>query len=98
MRRNHLPITMADDKRTLDVALRGCGQPQETALFVFIQDTLTLDHLWISPSLRDVAEQHPRLEITDEVPLRFDDNGTLVSPWALEGASVQANGRVAHRA
>jgi len=88
MRRNHLPITMADDKRALEVALRGCGEPQETALFVFIQDTLTLDRLWISPSLRPVAEQHPRLEIVEEVPLSFDAQGTMVSPWAMEGVPM----------
>jgi hypothetical protein len=94
MRRNHLPITMVNDKRALEVALRGCGEPQETALFVFIQDTLTLDNLWISPSLRAAAEQHPRLTIMDEVPLQFDQEGVMVSPWTLEGVPM-LNG-VAH--
>lgn len=94
MRRNHLPITMENDRKTLEVALRGCAEPQETALFVFIQDTLTLDEMWISPSLRQVAEAHPRLEIVDEIPLQFDEQGNMVRPWALAGTPV-LNG-VAH--
>ncbi|MCB0141431.1 MAG: hypothetical protein KDE50_16105, partial [Caldilineaceae bacterium] len=84
MRRNHLPITMNNDFQTLSVALRGCGQPQETAKFVFIQDTLTLNRLWISPSLYSVADVHPRLTVVDEIPLAFDECGTMTSPWALK--------------
>ena len=84
MRRNHLPITMNNDFQTLSVALRGCGQPQETAKFVFIQDTLTLNQLWISPSLYNVADVHPRLTVVDEIPLAFDECGTMTSPWALK--------------
>ena len=86
MFRVSLPITMADDRRALQVALRGCGQPQATARMVFIRDTLTLDHLWVSPSLREAVESHPRLSIVDEVPLGFDGHGVMTTPWTLHPA------------
>lgn len=84
-RRNHLPITMSTDKQALETSLRICGQPQETARMAFIRDTLSLEHMWISPSLRTVAEQHPRVEVLDEVPLAFSGDGDLESPWNLNG-------------
>lgn len=82
--RVHLPITMPDDRRALQVAMRCCNRPPETAGMVLIRDTLTLDRLWVSPSLRATVEAHPRLQIVDESPLAFDDHGVMTSPWALE--------------
>ena len=84
MHRSSLPITMADDRRALQAAVRGCGQPQASARMVLIRDTLTLDHLWVSPSLRAAVEAHPRLSIADESPLEFDAEGVMTSPWRLE--------------
>ncbi len=86
MWRVSMPITMADDRRALEVATRGCGQPPEAARMVFIRDTLTLDRLWVSPSLRAEVEAHPRLSIVDESPLSFDGGGIMTSPWQLEPA------------
>jgi hypothetical protein len=83
MFRVSLPITLPDDRRALQVALRGCAQPAESARMVFIQDTLTLDKLWVSPSLRKAVEEHPRLSIVQETPLAFAANGFMTSPWQL---------------
>ncbi|MCC9075292.1 nickel-dependent lactate racemase [Litorilinea aerophila] len=83
MWRVSMPITMADDRRALQVALRGCARPHDQAGMTFIRDTLTLDHLWVSPSLRQAVLEHPRLTIAEEVPLRFDEQGNMVSPWNL---------------
>ena len=83
MFRVSLPITMPDDKRTLEVALRGCAQPQADARMVFIRDTLTVDHLWVSPNLRQAVEEHPRLSILEEVPLEFAADGRMLCPWSL---------------
>ncbi len=83
MWRVSMPITMADDRRALQVALRGCARPHDQASMTFIRDTLTLDHLWVSPSLRQAVLEHPRLTIAEEVPLCFDENGNMVSPWKL---------------
>ena len=83
MHRASLPITMADDRRAIQVAVRGCGQPYEAARIVLIRDTLTLDHLWVSPSLRPAVEAHPRLSALDEMPFTFSQDGTMTSPWQL---------------
>jgi hypothetical protein len=86
MWRVSMPMTMADDRRALQVAMRGCGQTPEAARMVLIRDTLTLDRLWVSPSLRAEVEAHPRLSIVDESPLAFDAGGVMTSPWQLEPA------------
>lgn len=83
MFRVSLPITMADDKRALQVALRGCAMPQTEARMVFIRDTLTVDKLYVSPSLRQAVLDHPRLTLVEEVPLSFGAAGNMTSPWAL---------------
>lgn len=83
MQRSALPLTMADDRRAIAAVLRGCAQPQETARMVFMRDSLTLDRLWMSPSLREDIEAHPRLRIVDEAALEFDADGTMLSPWSM---------------
>jgi hypothetical protein len=84
MFRAALPMTMPDDRRALQVAVHGCGRPLETARWVFIENTLKLDQLWVSETLRPQVEEHPRLEVVSQVPLAFDSAGTLTSPWHLE--------------
>jgi len=84
MWRVSLPITMADDRRALQVAQRGCALPPGESRWVFIRDTMTLDRFWLSPSLRAEVEAHPRLDIAGETPLAFDESGVMVSPWRLE--------------
>lgn len=92
MWRVSLPITMPSDERALQVAIRGCAMPPEEARMVFIRDTLTLDTLWVSPSLRQAVEEHPRLTIEEEVPLAFSPSGTMHSPWALSDVELPVNG------
>jgi hypothetical protein len=53
---------------------------------------LTLDTLWVSPSLRQAVEEHPRLTIEEEVPLAFSLSGTMHSPWALSDVELPVNG------
>ena len=86
MLRGQLPITMADDRRALQVALRGCAVPPAEARLALITNTKDLDHLWISPSLKAEAEQNPRLRLIGEVPLAFDAQGRMTSPWAFADA------------
>ena len=83
MFRVSMPITMPDDRRALQAAIRGCAYPPEDARMVFIRDTLTLDRLYVSPSLRYEVEEHARLSIADEIPLAFDANGHMTSPWNM---------------
>lgn len=85
MFRNHLAIVMPDDRRALQVAVRGCAVPNyHDVRFTFIRDTLTLDRLWASPNMRAEIEAHPRLSVIDEVPLAFDDRGTMTHPWQFD--------------
>jgi hypothetical protein len=83
MLRNALPITMADDRRALELAVRCCGRTAETARLVFIQDTLHLAEIWVSPSLQQDVEAHPQLARLGETPLVFDPSGCMTSPWAM---------------
>jgi hypothetical protein len=83
MYRTSLPLTMPNDRAALQVALRGCARPWADARMVFIQDTLTLDHIWVSPNLRKDVEAHPRLSIQEETSLEFDAHGNMRCPWAL---------------
>ena len=80
---------MPDDRRPLQIAMPGCGRDPEAARMVFIRDTLTLDRLWVSPSLRAEVEAHPRLSVVDEAPLSFDDGGVMLEPWKLEAAQTR---------
>ena len=81
--RGGIPWTMANDIRAIQVAVRTCGQPWATAKMCFIENTLRLSKIWISPSLRAEAEAHARLKIMGEVPLRFSEGGVMRSPWTL---------------
>jgi hypothetical protein len=84
MYRGSLPMVMADDRRALMAASHCCAQPQPQTRMVFIEDTLHLDRLWISPSLAAAAEAHPRLHVVNEQPLAFSGTGNLASPWQME--------------
>ncbi len=83
MLRAALPITMQTDLRALEVAVRGTGLPHSLVDMVFIRNTKQLDMLWVSPNLEPAVRQHPRLKVVGEVPLEFDDNETILSPWKL---------------
>ena len=86
LKRSTIPITMADDQRALEVAVRTCGAaPGSAVSFVFAHNTLAVEKLWVSPALRAQVEAHPRLNIVGEAPLSFDRNGSMTSPWLMEG-------------
>lgn len=84
MYRGSMPMVMADDRRALQAASHCCAMPHPATRLVLLQDTLHLDRLWISPSLRAAAEAHPRLTVVGEAPLRFGPDGAMQSPWLLE--------------
>ncbi len=90
-----LPITMPDDRRALQVALRGCAVPPDQARMVFIKDTLSLEHFFVSPSLRQAVLDHPRLTLAEEVPMNFGTAGNMLSPWALSAVAPAVSSMVA---
>ncbi len=83
MWRASLPLTLPNDRQALSVALRGCGVPASAARWVFIEDTLNLEQMWVSASLQPAVQAHPRLVVEQEVPLHFDDSGLMRQPWPL---------------
>ena len=83
MQRVNVPITMTDDLRALEVALRCCGEPPAQARWVWINNTSKLRRLWVSPTLRAAVEADPNLRLVAETLLTFDAGGRLVSPWAM---------------
>lgn len=85
MWRASMPLTMINDERAIQAALLGCAEPPEEAKIVLIRDTLALDKLWVSESLRAEVEAHPRLAVIDEMPFAFDEGGLMTSPWEMEG-------------
>jgi hypothetical protein len=91
MYRGSLPMVMADDRRALQAASHCCAMPQPGTRMVFIENTLQLRQLWISPSLEAEARVHPRLHIAGERPLCFAPDGALVSPWAMQAEAIRSN-------
>lgn len=83
MWRASLPLTMPNDRQALSVALRGCGVPPAEARWVFVEDTLNLERLWVSPGLLKDVTAHPGLTVEQEVALRFDNAGSMQQPWLL---------------
>lgn len=81
--RNTLPITLPSDQSAIQVGFRSCARTASDARYVFIDNTLSLEHLWVSPNLRAEVEAHPRLSIEAEVPLTFSTAGVITSPWKL---------------
>lgn len=84
MYRNAIPMVMADDKRAIGAALLGCGELQHQARIVFISNTLSLEYIWVHPLMRGEIEANPRLSIESEIPLAFNKDGIMTSPWHME--------------
>jgi hypothetical protein len=85
MYRVSLPITMPDDQMAIQVAVRGSGRPAEDVRMVFIRNTSSLQTLWASPNLRAEVETSDTLVQTGVVPLSFDREGRMSSPWQIRG-------------
>ncbi len=83
--RSGVPLVMKNDLFALETASHMCGVPNpRDTRFVFMRDTLTLDTLYVSPSMRKEVEAHPRLTITREVPLSFNaECYAMQSPWVM---------------
>lgn len=80
--RAQVPMAMPTDRSAIAAAILTCGRADlDGATVVRLRNTLDLEHLLVSESLRDQVLAEPRLEITgDPVPMRFDADGAL-EPW-----------------
>ena len=81
--RGQVPMAMPTDRSAIAAAILTCGRADpENVTLVRARNTLDLEHLLVSESLRDQVLSHPGLEVTGEAtPMRFDDDGNL-GPWA----------------
>ena len=75
-----IPLVANTDREAIALALRGCPklEPAE-ARIARVRNTLELETIWLSETLREEVEAHPRMSILGEPrPVRFDDEGTLL--------------------
>ncbi|MBK5248613.1 MAG: hypothetical protein JJE50_04125 [Actinomycetales bacterium] len=79
--RGQVPMAMATDRSTVAAAILTCGRADlDQVSLVRMRNTLDLENLLVSESLRDQVLADPSLEITGEAtPMHFDDDGQLQS-------------------
>jgi hypothetical protein len=77
--RAQIPMAMPTDRDAVAAAILTCGRADlEHARVVRLRDTLDLQELLVSESLRDEVETDPRLEIVDgPAVMSFDDEGRI---------------------
>ncbi len=83
LRKVAMPAVLPHDHSALAVALRSNQQQPSQARMLFIKDTLSLDHVWLSPNLAADWAAQPGCSLGPDVPLSFADCGAMVQPWDL---------------
>ena len=83
LRKVAMPVVLPHDQAVVEVALRCNQRPPAQARMLFIEDTLSLDHVWLSPNLAADWAAQPGCRLGPEVPLSFADCGAMVQPWDL---------------
>jgi hypothetical protein len=80
--RAQIPMAMATDRSAIAAAVQTCGRADPGAVtLVRMRNTLDLEDLLVSESLRAAVDADPDLEITGVAgPMAFDDEGRLL-PW-----------------
>ncbi|WP_203921321.1 DUF362 domain-containing protein [Rugosimonospora africana] len=76
--RCQIPMAMPTDRDAIAAAILTCGRPAPDVRVVQMRNTLELEHLLVSESLRAEVERDPRLELLgDPSPMAFDTRGRL---------------------
>lgn len=76
------PIVLPTDREVLEAAIRTCARRPEGPRVAYIRDTLALEEILLSESLREEAEARDSLEVLGaSEPLEFDDSGGLLTPF-----------------
>jgi hypothetical protein len=77
--RSRIPMAVPTDRDAIAAALLTCGRADlGSARLVQLRNTLDLEHLLVSESMRGEAERNPRLEILPgSSPMTFDSQGRL---------------------
>ena len=83
--RGQIPMAFPTDRDAIAAALLTCGRADlDQARVIRVRNTLDLEMLLVSESLRDQVEADDRLSITgDAVPMSFDEDGAITdwSAW-----------------
>ena len=73
------PVTLASDLEIVETGLM--GKDEESARVVWIQNTLELDTLWLSPALLEEAGDIPSLtQVGAAQSIQFAEDGALLPP------------------
>ena len=77
------PVVLADDREAIRAAIRTSPVRPEGPRVVYARDTLELDRVLVSEACRPLVEGREGIEVVlGPAPLRFDDHGRLLSPFA----------------
>ena len=77
------PVVLPDDREAVLAAIRTSRLRPEGPRVVYVRDTLELDDVLVSEACRPLVEGRDGIEIVaGPDPLRFDDGGRLISPFA----------------
>ncbi|WP_298033533.1 lactate racemase domain-containing protein [uncultured Dysosmobacter sp.] len=74
-----IPIFTHSDAHAIQLALRICNMiDKEHPRIVRIENSLALEHIWVSEALADEVRQNPHMELEGEPePWSFDEEGNL---------------------
>ncbi len=78
-----IPPYYDEDREAVERALATIGLiPSEQARVVYIKNTLNLETMMVSEALLPEAAENASIETVSELaPLRFGEDGNLISPW-----------------
>ncbi len=83
LRKAAMPMVQPHDRAAVETALRCTRRPAAQARMLFIEDTLSLDQVWLSPNLAADWATQPGCSLGPEASLSFADCGAMVQPWDL---------------
>jgi hypothetical protein len=92
--RIRVPTHFASDREGLQWVAATAGKLDPAAVtYGWIRNTLELDRLAVSPSLRPQIDAQPQIEIEADIEVEWDVSGNLVSPFAVMAASRLTSAR-----
>lgn len=83
LRKAAMPVVMPNDRQALQLALRCIERQPAQARVLMIEDTLSLDRVWMSGNLAAEWASLDECELGASVPLAFAGCGGMTAPWSL---------------
>jgi hypothetical protein len=77
------PVVLPNDREAILAGIRTARLRPGGPSIVYVRDTLELEHVLVSEACRPLVEGREDVDVVSEpAPLRFDDTGRLLSPFA----------------